>query len=415
MKLLNKINKTYLIFSAILFLLAGILLYFIMVSTIKEETTEKLYVNCIRIIQRIENGKEISQIPPILEVKQLSGIYKEKAVINDTTLYDPVEKETELFREITLIKKINNKYWRITLRQAMLETDEYLSSIGISLAIVLVILLIGLYLFNRYNSNKIWQPFYNTIYSLSNFSIHKNKRILLPDSNIAEFNQLNAAIKELTEKVISDYSLLKEFTENASHEIQTPLAIIQSQLEQLMQFKNLNAKQIELIESTFLATKKLSKLNKSLLLITKIENNQFIKTELIDVAEIIHQLLLDYSEIIELKQLSVIRKFKQKLIIKANRNLLEILSKNLLSNAIKHNIYNGTIKIEIENNFLFIANSGEKLNDSTETMFNRFKKSTPESDSLGLGLAIVKSICDINNWSVIYETQDNWHKLKILF
>lgn len=194
MKLLQRTNRIYLLFSALLLLIADLLLYYMMTSIMDEEDTEKLYLNKLRISRQLAEGKTVASIPPVLEIEELDGPQKEQQYTKTVTMFDPEEGEDELFREVTSIETIHGKTYRITVRQVILEPHDYIDSIGVALAIVLIMLLLGLLLINRLISRKLWKPFYNSLEILRKFSVQSDVPIEFPVSNISEFNELNEAL-----------------------------------------------------------------------------------------------------------------------------------------------------------------------------------------------------------------------------
>ena len=415
MKLLKKTNRTYLFFSAILLLIAGCLLYAMMTTIIDDEITEKLFVNKERIVRQMEKGERVIQLPPVIEVEELLTPQEEQIIVKDTSLLDPVEDETELFREVTSIENINSKTYRITLRQVILEPHDYYNSIGLALAIVFALLLTGILLINWCVSKKLWSPFYQTLEKLKQFSLQDDKPVPLDDAGITEFKEMNHAIEHLTSKVRSDYHALKEFTENASHEIQTPLAVILAKLQELLQSAALSAEQAGQIQTAYASAQRLSKLNQTLLLLAKIENKQFPATEKISLTSAIQRQLELFADFIAAKHLNVKKKFHSETSLSANALLLDVLLSNLIGNAIRHNIMNGNITIELSANTLSISNTGKPLIIPPEKLFERFAKADPASESLGLGLAIVKKLCDSYGWKIRYTVSDGCHVIEIVF
>ncbi|MCD4734951.1 MAG: HAMP domain-containing histidine kinase [Bacteroidales bacterium] len=415
MRLIQKTNINYLILSTILFVVAGFISFKLISDIVREETSEKLVINKDRIVKELENGNIVSALPPILEVEEIFTGQSEMVQIKDTVLYDPVEMEEELFREVIAIKNINGITYRITVRQAIVESNDFLNSIGLSLLIVLVLLLISLYFVNRSIARNIWKPFNRNLEELRKFSIQKDDPLKLSPSGIIEFEELNRTISNLTKKVQSDYHSLKEFTENASHEMQTPLTIIQNNLEEAMQTPNIPEEVAARIETVYKAIRRLSKLNKGLLLLTKIENKQFETVEQLKPALIIDELLEQYDSIIQARPLYVAKKMDSDFVVETNSYLLFMVLSNLLSNAIKHSSKGTQIEIVLDSGVLTIENSGPELSVVQEKLFERFFKGDPSSESIGLGLAIVRKICDLSEWSIQYTNEGAKHKVRINF
>ena len=284
-------------------------------------------------------------------------------------------------------------------------------------ALLLIALLVGLLVINRMLTKKIWQPFYNTLQRLREYRVDRQPKLTLQPSSISEFNDLNTAIEQLAERNYQVYSSQKEFTENASHEMQSPLAVFQSKLELLMQTKPLNEDQAALITDLANASKRMARLNKSLILLTKIDNDQFIEKETISVKEILQKLIQQYE--FQIRQQGIHLRFQdaQDITVTANRTLVEILLGNLLSNAIRHNIPNGSIEISLQaqDRELTIRNTGRPSALDTQKLFQRFQKESPDANSIGLGLEIVKKISTLNHFSIQYHFSDQLHNFTLRF
>ena len=415
MKLLQKTNIIYLIFSAIMMLTAGVVLYFILTHLFNDELNEKLLHNKTHIINLIKQNKQVYQYYPDVEVKEINVLAKQHFIIKDTILFDSLAKEEEPFREINSMEIINGKFYQITVRDSLFETEDFLFAICSAIGYVFIAILVGLFFINRRISRKLWHPFYKNLETLKNFSIQEKTPVMLQSSGIIEFQELNSTILKLTNKIRSDYHILKEFTENASHEMQTPLAIIQLKLEMLLQSPTLDKDQAQLIKAVYSSTQRLSKLNQTLLLLSKIENHQFIHTENIQVEFIIKKQIEYFTEFFEAKNIKLDIQINSPCSVKANAVLIDILFSNLISNSVKHNIFGGMILIELKENNFKISNSGNPLTILPEKLFERFSKNDPTTTSLGLGLSIVKKICDTYGWKISYIASDDQHDIRIKF
>jgi signal transduction histidine kinase len=415
MRLLQKTNRTYVLFSSLLFLIAGALLYFVLTANIDHEANEQLLNTERRIAKQLERGQTPAAIPPVLEVTQLPTYQNEQLSVTDTAMYDNVEGEEETFRQVSSIRNINGQSYSIVLRQMVVEHAEYVVTIGGVLALIMGVLLICLTLINRSIYQTVWNPYYQTLDALKNFSLHQTSLLALPDTSIKEFKEMNAALHQLTEKARTDFMALKEFSENASHEMQTPLAVVQTKLDELLQDPALTEPQAKHIQTAGTAVQKLSKLNQTLLLLTKIENRQFIYTEQINIPELVQKIVVELEDFIQEKELDVTIQRLDDLGISANPALVDALLTNLLSNAIKHNVPKGFISITVKQKTLQVCNSGKPLTSSPAFLFERFSKADASSPSLGLGLAIVRTICHLYGWQVQYEVEQDRHRLEITF
>lgn len=408
-------NRLYLLSAALLLLIAGAALFALMTATIEEEATEQLVSNEKRIVKALKQGQPVPNLMPVMEVKKTTGYSKEQLTLKDTVFYDPLEGETETFLQMTSVRRINDDFYKITLRQMVVERLHSLTTIGLSLAIVMLLLLLFLAFANRVIYRKLWAPFYTSLRALKSFSIYQSKPLQLDESKISEFSELNTAIYGLTEKTRTDFRALKEFSENASHEMQTPLAVIQAKLDELLQESGLDEQQAVRIQAAYSAGQKLSKLNQTLLLLTKIENRQFIYTEALDLREVVERQLQESEDFLQDRQLQLYYTTGAPVTAVANPALAETLVSNLLRNAIRHNIPGGEISVALAEKSLTVSNSGKPLPHAPAMLFERFRKADPSSGSLGLGLSIVRTICHLYGWQVQYEARQTTHTLRITF
>ncbi len=414
MKLLQQTNRYYLVISVILFIVTGMLLYSFMYIISKNDINEKLNETKAQVIEHLHNRQEIPNLYPVIEVKKVSsaGI----SLIKDTVIYDPVDQEHEKYKEEVVYKNINGTLYKLTLRRSLKGNRSLMLSITFSMVFVLFLLITAFFLTNRYISKKIWTTFYQNLDIIKHFSLTLDPSPLrLYQSNIQEFKVLNEAIESLSRKVISDYRILKEFTENASHETRTPLAIIMARLEMLLQSGNLSNEQVKNIYPAYHAAKRLSSLNKNLLLLSRIEHEHF-DTEQVEPEKILKSQLDILDNIILEKKLTVhFRSPEKPVIITGNHYLFEILVSNLLKNAIIHNTKGGQIQISLSEKNLIIENTGNPISVKPHELFERFRKADPSSQSSGLGLAIVKQICRHLHWDISYTYTAGIHILKIIF
>jgi signal transduction histidine kinase len=275
-------------------------------------------------------------------------------------------------------------------------------------------LVIGFILLNRQIAKQIWRPFRNTLEKLKSFDLTTQQTVSFDKTDIEEFAELNQSLQKLIDKNISVYSQQKTFIENASHELQTPLAVLKSKLNLLLQNKNITSEQAELLTAIDLPLSRMTRINKNLLLLAKIENNQFAEIETIELTEIINEtleLLIDYTTT---KQITIDKNLSEKLTLTCNKTLLEILVNNLLINAIIHNTEQGKIQISFSDKTLTVSNTG-KTPLNNEKLFERFAVSSSQTTNSGLGLAIVKEICNRYQWKINYAFENNFHSFAVKF
>jgi signal transduction histidine kinase len=415
MRLLQKTNRAYFLVSGTAFIIAGVVFYFVISFFFKDQLNEKLFHD-IKVIKRsIKRNSILPNYYPFIEIREVSAQSERSFETIDTLIFDAFEKRKIPFRQISLVSVINGKEYFIAARDTLLEEDDLLEAIAIVTGSVFILLLVSLYFINRKLSLKIWLPFYKTLDELKEFSHDRPGFKLSSVSQLYEFTELNKTLEKLTQKVISDYQSLKRFTEDASHEIQTPLAVIQSKLETLMQYPNLKKGQAELINSAYVYTLRISKLTQTLLLLTKIANDQFPEKREINLSELLEEKINMFEDHIFEKSLTLNKEIKPECFLETNFFLAESLVINLIGNAVKHSITGGMINIKLDKNHLEISNRGEPLPVPASKLFDRFYKTDKSSDSLGLGLAIVREICRLNKWEIKYVYEDNLHKVVVKF
>ncbi|MEB8329539.1 HAMP domain-containing sensor histidine kinase [Flavobacteriaceae bacterium KMM 6897] len=408
--LLQKASKAFFIISSILMLLSTVALYFYTRAMLENEIEEELRSTEARIETALASNKAQYSLPPVVEVFQVNILGKER--IKDTLIYDPSQNEMENFRELSSFVTINDKNYNIIVRTLVLETKDILFGIVLSYVIILLFAFIFLFYFNKQKNKSLWQPFFNNLDVMKSFSLSSDAPIQLTDSDILEFSELNQEISMLTNKVRTDYLNLKQFTEDVSHELQTPLAIIQAKMENIINEQSITEKQYNQFTSIQKDIKRLTQLNRRLALLTKIDNHQFIKMDEVTITDIVKECVQNFKE---LSPLPISFQQENKIQIQMDPYLANVLCNNLISNAIKYSKENKGISIIARGNSLTIANFGDNPLIHPEKLFNRFYRESEGIKSTGLGLAIVKKICDLYGIEISYSFQEQSHIFQLDF
>jgi signal transduction histidine kinase len=212
-----------------------------------------------------------------------------------------------------------------------------------------------------------------------------------------------------------DFKNMKEFTENISHEIQTPLAVIKAKIEMLLKSGTLAESQYKAINAVYQSTSRLSKLSKTLGLISKINNQEFVNKEHILLQPFVANILFNFKELAELKAVKTTAQLDDTAHLYIDAYLLDVLLSNLLKNALSHNFSNGAINIVLKPHQITLSNTGCPLNFPPEQIFDRFRRNADKPNSLGLGLAIVRKICDMNQIDIRYYYQQDRHVFDLHF
>lgn len=416
MKLLEKNNRTFFRFTARLLLFGGLLFYCSVNWIIHSEIDEKLQVNQARALELLRNGQPAPQFAPVVEVLVLTeNTAPTEAAYSDTVIYDPIEKEDEPYRQLAAQLEINGHFYRVVNRTSLVETEDLTLAIALCTAALALLLFGGLYWLNHRSAQALWQPFQQNLDALKRFSLAQNKPLTLAASDVDEFEELKAVLQKLTDKLRSDYQSLKEFTENASHEMQTPLAVIRSKIEEFIEAEGLLEGNMAVLQGIYEAANRLSRLNQSLLLLAKIENRQFGEASEVSLDAIVAEQMEFLQELTEAKILHLDADLECETPMTTNRTLVEILVKNLLENAIRYSLPGDTIFIQTTPRQITFGNPGKQAIEHPERLFERFYKQGDHTASLGLGLAIVQKICEVNGWEVGYAFREGRHEFKVRF
>lgn len=418
MKLLARTNRYYILFSVITFAIVTGSFYVVVEYLIYEEVDKRLEVERKDFEHFIEThgywDESCYFVEDKIDLKAVANDLKRSPYFHDTVLYNRYSKEPDPFREYKFINQFSGQAYEVSIRKSLIESNQLLKFITTVMLIALGIGLLLLYWFQKTISQKIWRPFYDTLSKAKTFDVNQGKGLTLPRDDIHEFTELNSSLTKMTAKIADDYRNLKEFTENASHEIQTPLALINSRVEGLIQAKDMSDENMRWIQDIHESTMRLSRLNQALLLLTKIENGQFHDKEQVNVSRMVETRISEMEEIFTHKSISVEQKTGSPFIIGIHPVLAEVLVTNLLSNAVRHNLpQGGKLVVESTSVSLTVANTGPALTISADELFERFKKQNPGSGSLGLGLAIVKKICTAYQLDINYKFTSGLHSLLI--
>ena len=387
------------------------------------------------VYDNIDDGLKNSKIliireayanPKILETKEF-GINQFKVEpLPKGPLYDFSDKFISTFEfmeydddnePVRLLESVfndpNGNPYKLTIRASMVEEDELLEDLMVALIALYAMLVISIALLNYVILRKAWKSFYTMLDRLKNFRLGTGNSFKAPDSPVSEFKILGKELEELLQRNETIYTSQKHFIENASHELQTPLAISLNRLELFIENNNLTEDQANDIVKISDTLNRLVRLNKSLLMLSKIENRQFADEELIDFNELALQLKEDFEDLAGFKEITISIILMGELQYMMNKGLATTLISNLLKNAIVHTEPGGAIEIIIEKNAVTLLNDGTKALNP-ETIFNRFTRDLSKEQSTGLGLSIVKSIASTYGLKTEY-TFTGKHAFKIIF
>lgn len=406
------INHTLLFLSAILFVtvsLWAILFYFQLLNQVKTTIDEGLANYKIVIIDKLKDDSLIVRQDTFLDnsyiIKEIDEDYalQVRDSYKDTLIFSAIKSLNYRTRLLTTaFVATDGKYYKMKVISQELDRGKLIEKIATSLLWLYLFLFLSTVLVNNIVLKKTWKPFYLLLNYLKDFRLDKGTLNEPTETKIKEFSMLNKSIHNLIKTNVDIFNNQKQFIENVSHELQTPLAIGINKLELLAGEKDLTPGQIQKVSNIINTFQRLSSLNKSLLLLSKIENKQFPSEELLDLDVIFTRIIDDFSDYSQYRGIEI-KYIKENLwVLKINKDLAGILIMNLLKNAIVHNRKGGDIIITMSSSSFKIENTSDEPAVPQDMLFKRFVKSTNIKDSTGLGLPIVKAIADVSGLSLTY-------------
>lgn len=417
MRLFTKYNRINIFATVGIFLLASIAFYFLLRYIIIDQVDQDLRIEENEIETSVRTFHKLPAVIPVHDqyttFTPISSPSLQRKEFVTLRKYEAHEHENILIRQIAFEINVENQWYHVTVSKSLEGTEDLIQSIiVITICTVLLILVVTL-LINRIVLKRLWQPFYDTLKRVGDFKLGNKQQLDFSTTNIEEFDLMNTTLKQSIGKAEQDYLLLREFTENASHELQTPLAIIRSKLDLVIQDENLSQQQSDAVQDAYDAIQRLTRINQSLLLLAKIENKQFAETVNIDLKEIIEQKLKQFHELWQSMQITVSDNLEKANMV-INPMLADILFNNLFGNAIKHNVENGSINIKLLQGYFEMKNTGQSQPLDHARLFSRFYKSNTTSGNHGLGLSIIKQICDVSGCVIEYSFEaENMHSFII--
>ncbi len=398
------------------------LVFFAIINEVNDEIDDSLDLYCDYLISQKKQGKEIIETQTnsnnvffITPVDINTALSNQKSYYRDTMIYLYDKMETEPARALTqYFINEGNRAYKIEIFTSSIEKKDLIETIAWWLFTLALILLLTIIIVYVWIYKKSMKPLYLLLNWQKNYNLGKKNQPLTQMSSIKEFQELYIATNQSTQRVEKAFEEQKNFIGNASHEIQTPLAISINRLENILN-QDISEELAEEIVKTISTLEHLTRLNKTLLLLTKIENNQFLEKENLSLASIVNNSMEVFKEIYEYKSIKSSIEVESDLNVNINKTLCEVLINNLIKNAFIHNIENGEISIKIYSNKIVFSNTSKSNELDAEKIFQRFFKESSSNSSIGLGLSLVKSICNNNNIKLDYYWQNNLHNFCLCF
>ncbi len=413
MKLLTKTSLNFISASIFFFLLGSLGGYYFIRYAVNKFLNNEL-IGAKRMIEQLDSSENfhLSYADVSLDTLQSKPIYTD-GIFNDTVVVNPQNGLYEFYRSFTFDKHFEGGALRYSILRSTAPSDLLIMKFTLMLAVFPILFFMILYLVNRASIKHSLGVFYDTIKKLKAFDVNKVNKLELMTSDIDEFEQLNEVFNAMDKKIKEDFEHLKEYTENTSHELQTPLAIITSKIDELLQSDNLTENQIKTLAGLMETVSRLSKTNQALIYLAKLDNRMFSDEDEINFVELVREQIQLLDPMIEDKNITIDFISSGACSYVMNRTLANTLIQNLVKNAIRHNKMDGYLKVDCSNKSLMIANSGDPLDVKAEELFERFKKAGSHPQSIGIGLSIVKRICDISGIDIKYECIGTEHRFML--
>lgn len=419
MKLLHQTQRLFFRGVFPVFMVAGIVSFFTLRWVFDHETDEKLLV----MQTEIESYVRANDTLPTFFQTVFDRWYAEPApfgymgsspTFSDTALFNRFEHEMEPFRQLRFPVTMRGQRWLVSVSASTVEHHDLVLILAVLLATMFALLLLVMLWVNGVVSRQVWQPFFETLEKMRRFRLADHATLTLERSSVEEMQELNTTLENLARQVRREYLTVKKFTENASHELQTPLAVIQSKVEILLQDDALNESQAQQINIIGQSARRMTRLNQSLLLLTKIENHQFTERQTVALKSLLEKKLIWLEDFIAEKRLELQTSLAEKN-LEINPFLAETLVSNLLSNAVKHNVEGGLLRVILNASGLMVENSAAPPEGSAPDLTARFARGNPRSEGVGLGLAMVLEICEQQGFGLETAFKDELWRVRVLF
>jgi signal transduction histidine kinase len=392
--------------------------YFAIVDEINDEIDDSLEDYSELIIIRSLAGKELPSSDSgsnnqyfLREVSEAYVRTRERIRYQDTMVYIAEKKETEPARILTTIFRNDaGQYYELSVSTPTIEKQDLRESIFYLLIGLFVILLVTILIINIWVFYRSMKPFYVLLHWLGDYRLGQTHKPLYNPTHTSEFQKLNDTVIRFAQHSEEVFQQQKQFIGNASHEIQTPLAVCRNRLEMLMEDETLTEQQLGEIIKTYETLEYVSKLNKSLLLLSKIDNHQYSETSKVCLNDILHSLIPDFEEVYAFKEVSLSLEENARLCADMNEVLATVLMTNLLKNAFVHNVEDGSIRITINKESICFSNTGTLVALDEKRVFERFYQGNKKEGSTGLGLAIANAVCRQFNLELKYVFKDGMHQ-----
>lgn len=416
MKLFSKYNRINIPATILIFLVGCVGFYFVLREVLIRQLDASLRTEKTEICSYVSQH---NALPEVVNTRgQQTSFTGVPSPVNGVYRYSekqrgPAKGGYSWRRLVVFGINAGGRNYKVVVSQSQVEAEYLLGLIIFIAAGVIALVLVTSVVINGWVLRRLWRPFYHTVGAMGSYELARQELLQLRPSDIDEFNLLNQSVHGMTERIQHDYQIVKEFSANAAHEMQTPLAVIRTRTDELIQDEHFLQQHEQAILTIEQSVQRLTRMNQALLLLARIENRQFVLNEEVALDELIKEKLQELSELIASQRLRVTVNTVP-VTVRFHRYLAEVILNNLLSNAIRYNYQQGEIVIVLNAAMLSIGNSSPLPSMDGEKLWQRFYRH-PESlpDGNGLGLSIVKQTCEWAGYEVNYRYHDGLHIFSI--
>jgi two-component system sensor histidine kinase QseC len=416
MKLFTKYNRINIAASVVVFVVGSAAFYFVLRLVLLRELDGALHTEQTEIIAYVQ---KYHRLPEVVKAYNQQITFTPVPAIQPGTVYFSEKvrglrnEEMEWARKLQFGITVAGKNYQATVTKSQVETEDLLQLVIMIGAGMIALILLAGYAINRVVIQRLWKPFYKTVQEVEQYQLARQQALQLPFTGTSEFDLLNQRLTRMTERAQTEYQVVKEFSANAAHEMQTPLAVIRTHTEALMQDEQVLQQHERSIQTIEQSVNRLTRLNHDLLLLARIENRQFPLQENIDLDKVIEQKTGELAELLASKKIALQLKISP-VRISSNHHLIEVIINNLLNNAIRYNREGGLIDIALTPQQVVIANTSTLPALEKDKISHRFyRHPETKTDGNGLGLSIVKQVCNVAGYTLQYDYRQQMHVFSI--
>ena len=420
MKLIYKVTRRLALVVLPVLLLWATVFYFAMVNEVNDETDDSLEDYAEMIARRVVTGEELptpgdgSNNTYSIELLPASGGYRDSKAYEDREVYIYWKKETEPARVLTKI--FHDDYgaaYKLVVSIPTFERDDIIKAILFYLAILYAVLVFTILIVTVLVFRYSMKPLYSLLKWLDGYRPGNGTAGFPDEESVLEFKKLTKAARETIERAENHLERQKQFIGNASHELQTPLAVLGNRIEWMMDSTSLSEEQFAELSKMRQSIHRLVRLNRTLLLLSKIDSGHFLDKSDVDIVSIIENELELYKEIFAEKEICCNVNVPSGYVVQMDEMLATTMVSNIIKNAFVHSPVGGTIDVCISHDELIVSNNGDEALDKAR-LFDRFYTSG-KTGSTGLGLALVKSIAGYYDYGLEYAFDGHRHSFMIRF